>query len=453
MNIKKRGIINQDKLSGEFFLNSIMQEAYAHELLSESEIENIQLQCLKFLAFKSEKYNGGESSSIRIEEAENIMKSNLYTIGLFLKSLSDSEDAIKELKTTPIPEIYQKGRELINVKEHSAKHMYYRVKSNKIINPNYAYNATIDEQGISSFFKLYNPDYAAHEISASIDYQLCNLVMDLVGIEFIQKYLENLYLENEFCRCFEPINIHHLLSGYDEGYKDLLINIFEQVLTSAVGCMLTHHSVFKLDISQREIEQLHNELSDDDDQSIFRKIDKSVEMLLQELKIKSDSLKKYIEMSIPKIALNIVQAVRTNTLGQTFVSAINPDLKPRIQFLSGIKMEDKNYRKLINELLICRYSSDKLSLIKEKVKSFEDIEDILFDARLNEKEVVSVLNMLGDVEIAALLKRHPVKSEIHAADLTEAEYALRVYLKSYYDQLTADRQEQILKIVNRFMGD
>lgn len=453
MNIKKRSIIRQDKLSGEFYFNSIIQEAYAHDLLSESEMENIQLQSIKFLAVKSERYNGGESSSIRIEEAEKIMKSNLYTIGLFLKSLSDIEDAIKELKTTLIPEIYQKGRELINVKEHFAKHMYYKVKSNKIINPNYTYNATIDEQGIGVFFKLYNPDYAAHEGAASIDYQLCNPVTDLVGIEFIQKYLENLNLENQFCSYFDHVNIHHLLSGYDEGYKDLLINIFEQVLTSALGCVLTHHSVLKLDISQREIEQLNNELSDDNDQSISLRINKAAEILLQELKIKCDSLRKYIEKSILKITPNIIQAVRTNTLGKTFVSAIDPDLKPRIQFLSGIKMEDENYRALIDELLICRYSSDKLALIKDKVKAFQDIEDILFDARLSEEEIISVLNMLGDVEIAALLKRHPFKSEIHAVDLTEAEYTLRAYLKNYYDQLSADRQGQISIIENQLIDE
>lgn len=453
MNIKKHSIISQDKLSGEFYFNSIIQEAYTHELLSESEIENIQLQCLKLLANKSERYNGGNSSSIRIEAAENIMKSNLYTIGLFLKSFSDIEDAIKELKTVPISEIYKNGRELITVKEHSAKYMYHRVKSNKIANSNYTYNATIDEQGIGSFFKQYNPDYEAHEALASIDYQLCNPVTDLAGIEFIQKYTQNLYLENEFCSYFNPINIHYLLSGYDEGYQDLLINIFEQVLTSAIGCVLTHHSVFQLDNSQQEIKQLYNELSRDNDKSISLKINKAAQILLQELKIKSILLRNYIEEGLPKITLNIIQAVRTNTLEKTIVSAINPDLKPRIQFLSGIKMEDKNYRTLIEELLICRHSSDKLALIKDKVKSFKDMEDILFDAGLNKEEIVSVLNMFGNVEIAALMKRHPFKSEIQAVDLTESEYTLRAYLKIYYDQQTVDRQGDISAIINQLVDE
>lgn len=452
MNIKKREIINRDKLSNEFYFNSILQEAYADELLSESDIENIQLQCIELLAYKCKKYNRGESSSIREETAANIMKSNLFTIGLFLKSLSDAECAVQELKTTSIFEIYKKGRELINVKINSANHLYYKVKSNKIVTQNYTYNATL-ETGIDSFFEMYNPDYEAYEVSASIDYQLCNPVEDFVGIEFMQKYLENLYLENEFCGYFDPIKIHHLLSGYDEGYKDLLINIFEQVLTAALGCKLARHSVLNLDLKQDEIIKLYYELSEDDDELIALKIDKAAENLLQDLAIKNSSLSKLMAKSLPKITTTIIQAVRTNTLSKTVVSPSNPELKPRIKFLSGVKMDDKKYREFLGELLACRYLSDKLAMIKDNIKSFEDFEDLLLDASFDEEEVFSVLDILGDIEIAALIKRHPYLSEIQAIDLTETEYVLRKYLKAYFDQLKVNRQKQIIEIIGQLIDD
>ena len=73
-------------------------------------------------------------------------------------------------------------------------------------------------------------------------------------------------------------------------------------------------------------------------------------------------------------------------------------------------MDDEKYRKFIDELLICRYSSDKLALIKEKVKSFGDIENLLFDAQLSEEEIT-------------------------------------------FDQLTADRQDRISEIVNHLIDD
>jgi len=452
-NIEKRHNINTNNLSGEAYFTSILQESYVCGLLNDSDIENIQLQCIKFLAYKSERYNSGDSSSIRIETAESIMKSNLYTIGLYLKSMPDADCAVSELKTAIIQEMYQKGRKLINTKLNTTKHMYKLAERNKLITLNYTYNATLNDNGIGTFFKSYNPDYEAHESPASIDYQLCIPVTDLAGIEFIQKYLENLFLENEFCKNFAAEDIHHLLCGYDAGYSDLLINIFELLYTSAIGCLLANRSAVKLDISVGEIKHLHNELSKDDDYSLALKIRKASEKLLEDLSVSSLSLRRYIEKCLPKITSNIIYGVRSSNLSKTFISPSNSDLKSKIEFLPGMKMDDEDYRKLIKELLICRYSSDKLELIKEKIKSFGDLEDVLFDAHLCEDEFTSIFDILGDVEIAALVKRHPFKTDIQVVDLSEAEQSLRLYLKSYIDQLTADRQKQIFEIVNRLIDD
>jgi hypothetical protein len=449
-NIEKRHI-NASNLSGESYFTSILQEASDCGLLNNSDIENIQLQCLKFLAYKSERYSRGESSSIRVEAAENILKSILYTIGLYLKSLPDADCAVSELKTVMISEMYQKGRALINVKLQSATHFYKMVKANKIITRNYTYNATLDNEGIGSFFRLYNPDFAAHETPASIDYQLCNPVIDLAGIEFIQNFLENLYLENQFCSYFGPEKIHHLLCGYDEGYQDLLINIFEQVFIAALGCTLTNRCISNLAVFEEDRHLLYSELLRQTNTSLALKIGEAAGKVLQELNITNLSLQRYIEKSLPKFIVNIGHAIKTNTLSKTFVSPSNPELKPKIRFLSSVKMADEDYRKLVDELLICRYSSDKLALIKEKVKSFGDMEDLLFDASLSEQERSAVLSILGDFEIAALIKRHPYKSDFQVEDLSEAEQALRLSLKRYIDQLPSDKKEQIFEIMSRLI--
>jgi hypothetical protein len=300
---------------------------------------------------------------------------------------------------------------------------------------------------------LYNPDFEAHETSASIDYQLCNPVNDFAGVEYIQKYLENLYIENVFCGNFTGEDIHHLLCGYDEGYKDLLINIFEHVLTEAFGCILANRNVLKLDFSKEEIHHLYNELSKDDDYKLTLKISSAAEKVLKELNVTSLSLREYIVKSLPQISVNIINAVRTNTLSKVFASPINPDLKPKIHFLFGAKMDDKVYREFINELILCRYSSDKLAFIKEKVKSFGDIEDVLLDAQLSEEEITQVLDTLGDIEIAELIRRHPFKSDIQAVELSEAELTLRSYLNGYINKLVPVRQKQIFEIINQLTDD
>jgi hypothetical protein len=94
---------------------------------------------------------------------------------------------------------------------------------------------------------------------------------------------------------------------------------------------------------------LYKILAKDDEHTLALKIRQAIEKALEELQIKSLSLRGYIEKSLPKITTHIIRSVRTNTLGKTFVSPLNPDLKPKIRFFSGGKMDDHDYRKLINE--------------------------------------------------------------------------------------------------------
>ncbi|GAE90497.1 hypothetical protein JCM21531_4114 [Acetivibrio straminisolvens JCM 21531] len=114
-------------------------------------------------------------------------------------------------------------------------------------------------------------------------------------------------------------------------------------------------------------------------------------------------------------------------------------------------MDDEEYRELIEELIECRYTSDKLKLIKDKVKSFDELEDVLLDAQLNEEEFNLLLNTLGDVELAAMIKRHPFESDIQAVDLSEEEQAVRLYLKNYMNRISNCRREKILQIAKHLV--
>lgn len=450
-NIEKRHFIDSNKLSGEFYFNSILQEAYTCGLLNESDLENIQLQCISLLAYKSERYNMGESSSIRVETAESIMQSIFYAIGLYLKSAPDPDHAVAELKLEKISEMYERGRKLIYNRFREAKSIYEMIQRNKIETPNHSYNSTLSVNGLGLFFRSYSIDYEAHDIPASIDYQLCNPVNDLAGIEYIQKYLENLYLENKFCMNFTTENIHHLLYGYDKGYPDLLINIFEQVLTAALGCSLANRNIRELNISQEDIQFLYDKLLKYDKNTLMLNLLKATEDIFKELNIINHSLKRYIEESLPQIVTNIEIALKLNTLNKVFITPKNPDLEPKIQFKSGVKMDDEEYRRLIEELLECRYSSDKLEIIREKVKSFDDLEDLLIDAQLDEEEFISLFNTLGDVEIAAMIKRHPFESDFQAINISEAEQVLRLYLENYVKKLPNNRQEHIFQIAEQLL--
>ena len=109
----------------------------------------------------------------------------------------------------------------------------YLVTKSLVETDNYTYNATIVD-AVTGFFKIYNADFEAHEIHITADYPLCNPIKNLVGIEFIEKYLESVHYENLFSNYFHSEKITDLLNGYDRNYQELIFNIYEQIRNNFV---------------------------------------------------------------------------------------------------------------------------------------------------------------------------------------------------------------------------
>lgn len=447
-NIEKYSTIDRSKLNEEFYFQSLIEEAYHQNMLTDSDIESIQYGCLELLAYKTEKYNSGDSSSIPVEVAEDIMISNLYTIGIWLKSFPCTDDAIKELKTFNIHDLYNLGRKRIATKINAAKHIFMLTLKNKINTDNYTYNSTVVD-GIKGFFKLYNPDFEAHEIHITADYPLCIQIKNLVGIEFIEKYLQSIYYENMFCKYFSPNDIQYLLCGYEEDYRDLIFNIFQQVLTTAIGCELIHVDITTLNITKTQLEDLHAVLINKSNVEINRLILNSSKNLYLKLNLTDISLQKYIENCLPSIIYSVCYSVKENTLTRIFIVKKYPERNSMMQFSFGEKMDNEIYRKIIDEIIHCRYLSDKLSIIKDKIHSLSDIEDLLLDAELNENEIMAVVSSLDIFEIAALSKHHPYKPEVEAIDHSKSEIKLQSCLYKYILSQNSIKQKEIKQLIKQ----
>ena len=142
------------------------------------------------------------------------------------------------------------------------------------------YNDTIIK-GIKGFFRIYDPDYNARDMKITADYPLYNnLIGKLEGIEFIEKYLESLYYENEFCKAIP--NVEEILQSYSKDYKNLIINIFSVTLMTTLEKMLP-----KKEVKKKE-EVYANILT------VYKK-----------LKIQNTRLNQYIEKGISEIKAEI----------------------------------------------------------------------------------------------------------------------------------------------------
>lgn len=443
--IEKKSKINKLKLSGEHYFETLIEQASLCGILSESEFEKIQLNCLSLLAKQAEKYNGGDSSSMQIEKAQDLLASIVYTIGLNLKTYENPDDAVSALKETSMETLFANGKKQIEKMVTTTKLIQSNIANHLVNTQNVFYRSTVID-GLNGFFKLYYPEFGAHKIHITADYPTYNGVSNLTGIEFIRKYVENIYYENLFCSYFPEDNIHHLLCGLDENYQELIINIYEPILTAALGCMLVGKDIYKLELSVSDVSELKNIFGNKTKDEIEHILTSTLEKIKQEISI-SDGLSLYLSVSLPKIAGAIKNAEETQTIENVFIIPAYPENKNIIEFLYGEKMDNELYRQVIEKIMQSKSIDDKIQIIKENIHSLADLEDVMLDAELSDLEITEILKILTPAEFTALLKKYPYNNDLEMGDLRESEKQLCSCLKNFLHSLPESQQRVIEEAV------
>lgn len=444
-NIEKISKIKGETLSSEHYFQSLLEQAYMSGMLSDIQLEKIQFDCLSLLAKQTERYNNGDSSSIRVEAAQNLLASIMFTVGVWLKTYPNPDEAVVTVQKDGMYALYQNGRERVDRLIKSTKILHSSIVGNLVRTQNVFYRSTIVD-GIKGFFKLYYPEFAAQEIHITADYPVHHPMERLLGIEFIQKYLECIYYENLFCAQFSAVDVHHLLCGYDEHYEQLLFNIYEPVLSAAIGCILSSRDVHRLEMAPSSIIILSDLFCGKTRTEILEILMEAIGQLSELMEL-TEPLKRYLNGSLPQIAATIENAVLLQTLDRVFILPKYPENNPKLIVSFGEKMDDEKYRKVLEEIMQCRYPADKKALIKSEIHSLADLEDILLDAELYEEEILSILSELSPAEIAALVKKHPLPSALDRHGLRESQITLCECLQKFLAALPVKQQDLMKQAV------
>lgn len=398
-NLSKPHLIQKENLNEAFYFPSLLQECHRLNLFTVSEFESIQLQSIKLLAKQTERFTGGESSSVKVETAENIMHSILYCIGFYLRSFPDINMSIEALKQKTLLELYRSGKQMMRERMGNANKLLYAIQHDGFVTDNQAYNDTI-QNGIPDFFSAYDIDLAAHDTPGSIDYPLSNDQMNLVGIEYIYSYLQKLFLENQFCNLFPMYDIECLLRSYDEHYQDLLINIFGLVLTNAIGSVLAKKNAFQLKIEPLDRQYLRQKLLNLPKAKLDTMLQDAATKLCQQLNISNRVLQDHIAATLLDLSARVTNALEINQLESIFISFKENDPLPVFQFEDGEKVSDESFRSIVDEIRECRFVSDKIAIIQREIHSFADLVDLLEGYCIFDDEFAEIFPSLGDMELA-----------------------------------------------------
>lgn len=225
---QRKHAIRTDALQEPHYFESLLREARLSGLVSESEWNLLQIQLGSLLAAQSLRYTRGESSSVKIETAQNLLQSIFYSIGAYLKTIPDPEAGIARLKEFGASELFRMGQNRIQEKLKNANTLYTEISASRIRTKNIAYNDTLDS-GIPAFFSGYDPEFGGHETPGMIDYPAGGPPIRAAGVDYMEEYLGRLLLESRLCSKFSAEQIHAVMSRAHPGYEELLLNIGEVI--------------------------------------------------------------------------------------------------------------------------------------------------------------------------------------------------------------------------------
>jgi len=404
--IQRYAQIDSKKLvRGEYF-ESLLSEASENNVLSSDEIKNIQLGLLTLLSKQIDRYTSKESSSVRIENAQSILQSISYTIGMALKAAGDADNAIYLLKTGNIEDIYSKGVEVIKSYLEKTKLLSDQLRADDFTVNNYAYYDTV-HKGIPVFFSCYDWRFSANDSAGSIDYPLSFDKMDISGVEYIYEYLYHLSLENKICSKFPLSDIECLMKNHSKHYNEDLINVYELVLSNLLGRSLLGYSPEELAITDADRNTLEIQLGQLNSNEIDAKLYSAFDNVMSDMNINDDSDKDYLKKILPDIVFRIKHNLSMKKLEKVFISLYSDeDIVEEINadgFVDGDQMEDEKLRQLIDEISACRHLSEKISMVKLHVKSLSDLMEVL-GACFFEGEFIEVFKLL-DINELGVIKR------------------------------------------------
>lgn len=426
--IKKLNRIDLEQLNQEQYFQALLQEIYNRKLFSSERIEALQLELIDLLGKEVERYTNGESSSVPVEKAQAILLSVTYSIGLYLKSFKDPEEVLKLLNTERVSTLFHKGMDAVTELKVSAAKLLAELQKNMLMINNYSYRDTISAGGISEFFHDYNIEFGAHEMAGNIDYQLCIPVTDVIGVEYIYEYIHRLTIENDFIKQFPEQNITMLLNGFHKDSEHMLINIFELVLTNALGRRLLDLSIRELTIPASDCEWLMKRLVSQSREELIKELEGALNEISEELSLDYKSTA-YAKIILPQLAKRIRHNVETNTLKEIFISFVSGTEREEV-YIDGSQMEDESLRELIDELRGITLISDKMARIREKVRSLEDMAE-LFEESFYPGEYEKVFTLLSRKEIEILIGRIKEEAGTEADEdyIPEKEWQKVLFLK------------------------
>ena len=419
--IRRPSRIDASRLRGNAYLQDLLSEGIRAGILTQDNVETVQMGCIALLAAQIELENQGYSSSVPEETAQKLMTSIAYTVGIGLKTFPDADEAAEALKNTPVKVLHARGGAKIAKLLRETRAFYKQAKENRLDVPNAFYNATLDGS-LKAFFRHYDAEFSADESNFLPEYPLFFPVQGTIGVEFAHAYAQRLYWENRYCAQFPAEDLQDLFARCVDSLPNASVNLFRCALTAAVGSLFLKGE-YSLRLSEADVRDLYDLLQG----RTPDELEARVPMTLQLLPEPEEAFRRYVTNCRRAVIGSLCKATAQSfpRFRELFFAPERKPEAPKAVFRAEERMPDEQYRALLDQLGQAKNADERVQLVRAQVTSIGDLSDLLQDGAWSEDELFALFATLDDLSLAVLEK--------HAAE--EAERSLYPASDAYLPHL------------------
>lgn len=424
----------------EDYLITLLEKNIFNDFLSEKEFLHFQSEVWDLLAQRTKRYTMGDSSSIPVEVAKELLKSIGYCVLVYSENIEAIEAHIDVKKA------FLLGTSEIERQVEFGKKLFLSISKKILPVENYFYQSVYED--IKTFFSNYDYHFFAHQVVCTPRYPLMQPIDKKYGIEYINEYLMKFNIENKFCRHFDIDAINQLVLSYALDGKIQYINIFELVFFNAIGLMLIDGDILKLKICKKEGKQLVNIFSSMSDDLCKRKIENAINELIERFHFNGSTEKMYFSHTALLLFKRIISRTNKHSLAGIFVICDNGISEQSIESTLADEemMEDEALRELIDQITDCQVTSEKIILVKRNIHSLRDLVEVL-NICFWGKECIQFFQTLETVELAILLYFIEKQQTTYMSWQSESRWEIQ--FKNYIEQLNGSKKQQIKNVISQ----
>ena len=269
------------------------------------------------LAKQTERYTMGDSTSVTIEDAGELLASLWYTLTM---AMDETHTPYEQLLTDDLMPIVKQGQTILQDKLKDTKQLWEAVCRTAPDIHNYYYIDTL--RGIGDYFKHYDLYFFAHRKPALIDYPLLNPPPETMhGLSYTEQYLKNMLAENLILHQFDIRSVICVLRAVAPDYQEFYMNLCEQSLTNAIGLTLIGKDSRTLHIGTGEQEAIKNTLQNITRKKLRRILRISALAICDDMNITEDWIREYISSFAETLYPRIDAALKPEDVSHIFIKS------------------------------------------------------------------------------------------------------------------------------------